>query len=396
MADTGWRATTTMRNALLTGRAGRAIQGKNEEGEGEDEDEYGEEDELATSMVMSDVLKPPQAGTVKTLSSTTGSPRTPGNARLSQQTTAEPSQSPSRMRLAVHIRSSPVTPFTPINAPATHGPSALPSVLSRTRGQASEPQRPARPPAPDALAGVGEKAEASSSGPKKRGRPKGWKPGTAYSTDPNSRYRKRETRAAEAQAQGQSQGQAQEVKRRGRPPRPPEPALRERYLQSKPSYVPFKCEWDMSENSQQEPSLCPAELQNMDTLRRHVLYIHGDIDPLVCRFSHCKDLNPPLSFETDEEFESHMDKKHFASFLWHMGEGCQNNGIGDLKKKPNKLPAYLFDKHGNQVTPSVADQQLETDAQHKERRRKLRKLIHQQNENAPSEEEWRKQMLGID
>ncbi|KAI1311814.1 hypothetical protein F5Y03DRAFT_342447 [Xylaria venustula] len=395
MADTGWGASTAMRNALLSGRAGRAIQGNNENETGAYEQEDGEEDELATPMVISDVLKPPQARTMKTLSSITGSPRTPASARLNQQTTVEPSKSPSRLRLAVHIRSSPVTPFTPINAPATPGPSALPSVSGRARGRASEQQTPARPPTPDALAGMGEKVEAPSSGPKKRGRPKGWKPGMAYSTDPNSRYRKREMRGAESQAQGQGRGQAQEGKRRGRPPRPPEPALRERYLQSKPSYVPFKCEWDMSEDSQQEPSLCPAELQNMDTLRRHVLYIHGDTDPLICRFSHCKDLSPPFSFETDEEFESHMDKKHFATFLWHMGEGCQNNGIGDLKNKPNKLPAYLFDKHGNQVTPSVADQQLETDAQHKERRRKLRKLIHQQNENAPTEEEWKKQLLGI-
>lgn len=152
----------------------------------------------------------------------------------------------------------------------------------------------------------------------------------------------------------------------------------------------------MAEGSQQQkPSICPAELQNMETLRRHVFLIHGDMDPLVCRFSHCKDRKPPLEFRTEEEFESHMEKKHFANYLWHLGEGCQNRGIWTLKDKLDKLPTYLFDGQGNQVTPSVADQQVESDLQHKERRRKLRRLLQQQNDNAPSEEEWMNQMLGI-
>lgn len=132
----------------------------------------------------------------------------------------------------------------------------------------------------------------------------------------------------------------------------------------------------------------------MDTLRRHVFLVHGDEDPLICRFSHCKDHKPPPKFETEDEFERHMETKHFAVYLWHMGEGCQNNGIEILKNKPKTLPTYLFDEHGNQVTPSVTEQRLESDLQHKERKRKLRQLLYEQNENAPSEEEWRKQMLG--
>ncbi|TGJ85410.1 hypothetical protein E0Z10_g3339 [Xylaria hypoxylon] len=370
-----------------------------------DEDE--EEDELAMPMVTSDVLRLPQLRTERILSSMmVGSPQTPGGARMSQQTSAEPLQSPSRMQLAVHIKSSPVTPFTPINAPATRDPSTLPSRLSRIRGQTTRSKTPIRAPTPDPLADLGTEVETpSSSGPRKRGRPRGWKPGMPYSTDPNSRYRKREMRAAESRDQAQSPGQSksrgqpQEAKRRGRPPRPPDPpesSVREQYLQSKPDYTLYKCEWDLSEDSQQqEPALCPAELQNMDTLRRHVFIIHGDGDPLVCRFSHCKDRSPPLRFKTEKEFQSHMETKHFAGYLWYLGEGCQNNGIWTLKNKPANLPAYLFDKHGNQVTPSVEDQRLESDLQYKERKRKLRKLIYQQNENAPSEEEWIKQMLGI-
>ncbi|KAI1279757.1 hypothetical protein F5Y07DRAFT_357730 [Xylaria sp. FL0933] len=390
MAGPEWGARAVMRDAMRTDKTGPAMKVENDE-----------KDELAMPIVVSDVLNPPQARVKKTLASITGSPQTPASAGMSQPT-AQPSPSPSRMRLAVHIRSSPVTPFTPINAPASLETAAIPSGLGRTRGQKSTSQTPIRPPTPDALAGLGTKVEPPGSGPKKRGRPKGWrKPVTPYSSDPNSSHGKRDKRAAESLAgeqnlgPGKSRGQAQEAKRRGRPPRPPEPSCRERYLQSNPYYVPFKCEWDLSEGSQNEPSICPAELQNMDTLRRHVFLIHGDMDPLICRFSRCRDLDQPLKFETEDAFEFHMETKHFASYSWHLGEGCQNNGIWTLKNKPDKLPAYLFDKNGNQVTPSVADQQIETDLQHKERKRKLRKLLHEQNENAPTEEEWKKQMLGV-
>jgi hypothetical protein len=89
-----------------------------------------------------------------------------------------------------------------------------------------------------------------------------------------------------------------------------------------------------------------------------------------------------------------MEKKHFAAYLWHRGEGYQNYGIWTLKQESDKLPPYLFDKDGNQVSPSVMNQRLESDLEHKERKRRLRRLLYQQNENAPSEEEWKKQMLG--
>lgn len=364
-----------------------------------DEDEAGEEDEL--SLVTSDVIKPPQPKVRKTLSSAIRSSQPVDAAGMSQQTvpptTDTPSPSASRMRLAVHIRSSPIKSFTPINVPAT-----VPSKMVRGRGRPPRSQTPTKPSTPDALPKPGVNIGVPDSQPKKRGRPKGWKPGTPYTTDSNSRNRKREMKVtgeskAGERIVGQSKdwGQKQEIKRRGRPARPPELNAREQYLQSKPDYTPYKCEWRLSDGSpQQEPSLCPAELQNMETLRRHVLLIHGDEDPLVCRFPHCRDRDPPLHFKTEDEFKDHMETKHFVKYLWYLGEGYQNNGMEALKRKADELPDYLFDKDGNQVTPSVADQRLETDLQKKERKRKLRRLLYEQNENAPSEEEWMQQMLG--
>ncbi|KAI1155320.1 hypothetical protein F4825DRAFT_408160 [Nemania diffusa] len=380
----------SMRNALFSEKSTKMIKGDDEE-----------EDELAMPIIVSDVLRPAQLKTKKTLSSSMGGPHTPSGASASQQAAAEPEQSPSRMRLAVHIRSSPIIPFTPINAPTSRSPSALASRLGRTRGQTAGTQTPIRLPTPDPLASIGASSQAPSSEPKKRGRPKGWKPGMAYSTDPKSRYRMREARAAESLAQekvtGQSKDRAQnqEPKRRGRPPRPADPSVREQYLRSKPDYIPYKCEWEVSNNStKQELSICPAELHNMDTLRRHVFLVHGDGDLLECRFPRCRDHNPPPRFKTEHEFENHMETKHFAGYLWHLGEGYQNNGIETLENTTDKLPAYLFDEHGNQVTPSVTNQRPESDLQRKERKRRLRRLLFQQNENAPSEEEWMQQMLG--
>lgn len=395
-----------MRNAMLTSRVGRA--GNN------DSDE---EDELAMTTVFSDVSKTPQPQSKKFLSSVTEGPQTPSGARLSQQTALsanEPSPSQPRMRLAVHIKSSPITPFTPINASSTHGSSTFTSRLGQLRGRTATSQTPVRPPTPDRIAGLRVSAEASarapSSEPKKRGRPKGWKPGTPYTTDPNSRYRKREMKAAGSQVRRQStdrgrddkgkdRGQNQEAKRRGRPPRPPEPSIREKYLQSKPDYIPYKCEWALSvsdDSPAREPSICPAELQNMDSLRRHVFIVHGDEEQLGCRFPRCRDRDPPLRFKTEHEFEHHMETRHFRGLLWHLGEGYQNNGIETLRDRAGELPAYLFDKdRRQQVTPSVVDQRVESDFQRKERKRRLRRLLFQQNENAPSEEEWRQQMLGL-
>lgn len=388
MTGREYGASASMRSSILTDKDERGV-----------EDEAGEEDEL--SLVISDVIKPSQPRVRKTLSSAIRSPQPVTTAGMSQQTVPPaadtPSPSASHMRLAVHIRSSPIKPFTPINVPAT-----VPSKMVRARGRPPRSQTPTKPPTPNALSRPGAKIGVPGSEPKKRGRPKGWKPGTPYTTDPDSRYRKREMRTAgeskageRAVGQTKDWSQKQEAKRRGRPPRPSELTAREQYLQSNPDYTPYKCEWRLSGGSpQQEPLLCPAELQNMETLRRHVFLIHGDEDPLVCRFPHCRDRDPPLHFKTDGEFEDHVETKHFAKYLWYLGEGYQNNGIEALKHKADELPGYLFDKDGNQVTPSIADQRLETDLQKKERKRKLRKLLYEQNENAPSEEEWMQQMLG--
>ncbi|KAI1083744.1 hypothetical protein F5B20DRAFT_525270 [Whalleya microplaca] len=333
------------------------------------------EDDNSVPLILSDILQP-NLGRPKTpLSHQRPQISTMGTPTQKASSSASTPLFPSSSRIAVHIKSTA--------SPSSYSQHKDPATLERGRERRRKQE--------SALTGTGSPARTPFSRdggdpslqPKKRGRPKGWKPGKGMTY---------------AEARGDSPTvkpkkpaeQPKEAKRRGRPPRPLGLAARELYLRQEPEYFPFKCEW---EESPEKP--CPAELQNIKTLRKHVYYIHGDIDPLVCRWAKCAAKEPALEFATDMEFEEHMEKEHFRPFVWHVGEGYQNDGISTLKRDAAHLPAYLFDKDGNQVTPSVTEQQLEDDQHHKERRRKLKRLLLLKDENAPSEEEYTRQTLGL-
>ncbi|KAI0161560.1 hypothetical protein GGR57DRAFT_361905 [Xylariaceae sp. FL1272] len=295
---------------------------------------------------------------------------------------------PSRMRLAVHIRSSPVsTPFTPINEPPDFMASRLKTESGKDRKrQPVSDTLNAGPNTSDAVTVATAHENHVTLGPKKRGRPKGWrKPQVTESMGGTEAKRRKKEEAANNQ----------DAKRRGRPPRPPDMTAREWYEKSNPDFMPYKCEWDIShEEHQLENSICPAELHNLDTLRRHVSLIHGEDDPLICRYPKCKAQKNPQEFLTLEEFERHMEDKHFIAYLWHWGEGYKNNGIETLEQDSEKLPSYLFNANGEQVTPSIKGQAILTDAEMKLRMKKVRQMQAEQNAKAPSDAEWAKQILG--
>ncbi|RYP09378.1 hypothetical protein DL764_001319 [Monosporascus ibericus] len=247
---------------------------------------------------------------------------------------------------------------------------------------------------------VQQRIEGQSPQPTPRGRPKGRKPGTAYSEARGGQPSPSGGGGSEAKKKSAPGAGAGEPKRRGRPPRAPEPTARERYLQSQPTYTRFLCEWREEqhehEHGKEAPKTCPAELQNLETLRRHVYLVHGDADPLVCRWNKCAERVPPVELADDNAFQEHMQREHYRSFAWHVGDGVQNKGIETLKQRldSDEPPAYLF-KDGVQVTPSVRNQALEDDQRARERRRKLRQLLIQKDENAPDEEEYMLQTLGL-
>lgn len=164
----------------------------------------------------------------------------------------------------------------------------------------------------------------------------------------------------------------------------------------RPRYVPFLCEWEG----------CPAELQNVDTLRRHVLAVHGR-DAVArgsCRWGKCAAAAAAgraedqagggrrgrrTVFASADEFGSHVEDWHLVPFVWHVGDGPRNTVVEYKVKTPDEaavdLPDYLFDEEGNQVTPSVLNQEFENDEERKERRRRLHRLLLERDRNAPEE-----------
>ncbi|KAF5667622.1 hypothetical protein FHETE_5680 [Fusarium heterosporum] len=165
-------------------------------------------------------------------------------------------------------------------------------------------------------------------------------------------------------------------KRRGRPPKPPSPPPETIYYKVEASFVPFLCEWRD----------CKAELHNLDTLRRHIYIVHGDSDQ--CLWGKCGNRDAISEFEDDERFKRHVEEAHLVPFSWHVGDGPNNSKDWDvLNKGPTEeeVPDYLKDKHGNQVTPWIRDQQEEDHLTWKKNRRKLKELRDRMNDNLPDE-----------
>ncbi|KAF4465145.1 hypothetical protein FALBO_8005 [Fusarium albosuccineum] len=164
-------------------------------------------------------------------------------------------------------------------------------------------------------------------------------------------------------------------KRRGRPPKQPSPPPTAIYHRVDAPFFAFLCEWDG----------CKAELHNLETLRRHVYIVHGD--SAQCLWGKCGRREQPHEFNDDEGFREHVEEDHLVPMSWHVGDGPNNDG--DRKKDPPKdeIPDFLKDEHGNQVTPSIRDQEEEDIVTWRKNRRKLKDLLIRMNDNLPDESE---------
>ncbi|KAG6116580.1 hypothetical protein E4U14_008533 [Claviceps sp. LM454 group G7] len=166
-----------------------------------------------------------------------------------------------------------------------------------------------------------------------------------------------------------------------RPPKPPSPSPQELYHNASTHFLIFLCEW----------AGCKAELHNLDTLRRHVHIVHGrhrDKIPCVCRWGSCEE----NSFSNAQDWRAHLERAHLAPFQWHVGDGPRNTSDGlSLSEGEGlcALPDYLRGPDGEQVTPSIRDQELEDYVTWRMNRRRLKDMLLQRDRNAPgsSEEE---------
>lgn len=219
-----------------------------------------------------------------------------------------------------------------------------------------------------------------------RGRPKGWRPGmpstkTGLPTASATKYLDADGKPITAHKPPVAANKPPGQKRRGRPPRPPSPTARNVWeTMAPPKYVAFQCEWQG----------CRAELQNIQTLRKHLRVVHGGPPPLVCRWARCGKADPPPTFTQDSEFHSHVDTAHLMPYVWHCGEGqsnsrCVRKRTADQDK--DEIPGYLLGPDGAQVTPWVKGQLEEDALTYRENRRRLQRILFQRDANAPSEEE---------
>jgi hypothetical protein len=198
-------------------------------------------------------------------------------------------------------------------------------------------------------------------------------------------------------------------KPRGRPPKKPPPTPRGIYVALKPRFEAYRCEW----------AGCPAELHNMATLRTHVLKVHGGQEH--CMWSSCAHKNAVATVAPAEPGEGrgtggqeragsdasdvlttdllldHIETKHLVPIQWLRGDGYNTGPISPTKTTttatyeidpdPPPIPSYLLDKDGKQVTPWVWYQEVEDNATRLARKKRLRQVLMQMNEEAPSEEE---------
>lgn len=229
-----------------------------------------------------------------------------------------------------------------------------------------------------------------STAKRRRGRPKGWRPGmpstkTGLLTASASRYLDKDGNRIVPPPPSSVGPKSTGQKRRGRPPRAPSPTPREVWERLEPpKYVPFMCEW----------KACKAELQNMETLRRHVRKLHGlGKGDLVCRWGQCGRQEQAQGQEqrfTPEGFHEHMERRHLLPFVWYVGDGVRNEKLlfsEQAAKDDEKVPAYLLGPDGEQVTPWVKDQEVEDFLTWRENRNRLKQILLQRDQNAPFDED---------
>lgn len=325
--------------------------------------------------------KPALAAVTSDLSQFSGSPKPERALSPSHQLPQSAASTPGRSRLEVVIN---ISPYKPLPGQKLWGDAELGDEDELATPNVTRGRKRSHKPAPPTATPITQ-----LQGKRPRGRPKGWRPGmpstkTGLLTASHYNYVDKDgnritrpppaSSAAAAPATGQ--------KRRGRPPRPPSPTPRGVWeTMVPPRYVPFLCEW----------AGCKAELQNVETLRRHVRKIHGLADPLVCRWKSCGMGNGEqlLVFEQVGEFHEHVDEGHLLPYMWHVGDGSRN---GECVVKPTEeavpeVPGYLLGPDGEQVTPWVKEQQQEDFQTWRGNRRRLKEILLQRDANAPSEEE---------
>lgn len=156
--------------------------------------------------------------------------------------------------------------------------------------------------------------DASGNTVKKKGRPVGWR----------KSIHSREARGLSPATKKAATGNPQS--------KPKSDATRTEQLQV-PHYQVYACGW----------AQCQAELHNLDTLKKHVVKLHGAPGsdgrykcawracqppsvPVVGSDDHDRSLDGPPQFDSIEPWLQHIDKAHLQPIAWELGDGP---GLGE-------------------------------------------------------------------
>ncbi|KAL9044100.1 MAG: hypothetical protein Q9214_002741 [Letrouitia sp. 1 TL-2023] len=116
---------------------------------------------------------------------------------------------------------------------------------------------------------------------------------------------------------------------------------------SAPIHRVYKCHWKD----------CPAELHNLETLRKHVRRHRDAFDepPYPCLWGGCRanrttnaEEDRPFEFQTDASWNKHMNGRHIEHYAWLLGDGPHTPRSSDTEASD-----CLSDSQGRQMTPVV-------------------------------------------
>ncbi|KAL9611590.1 MAG: hypothetical protein Q9167_003779 [Letrouitia subvulpina] len=116
---------------------------------------------------------------------------------------------------------------------------------------------------------------------------------------------------------------------------------------SAPIHRVYKCHWKD----------CPAELHNLETLRKHVRRHRDAFDdpPYPCLWEGCRagrtmngEEPRPLEFQTDASWNEHLNGQHIEHYAWLLGDGPHTPRSSDTEASD-----CLSDSKGRQMTPVV-------------------------------------------
>lgn len=180
---------------------------------------------------------------------------------------------------------------------------------------------------------------------KRRGRPVGWRKAIHSRAANGLEGAQSSAQNANGAEQGHSEKVGQGRKKHSKPAPFPEPD---------PQFPVFECRFRG----------CRAQLHNLDTMKKHVLKVHGvpnRFNKYECNWMHCRadreDAsgkgkrpadNPPM-FDTIQDWTNHLQVTHFLDLARALGDGPRG-GLSD-QYDSEASEAYMSDATGRIITP---------------------------------------------